>query len=397
MGQEAAKILIVDDDDDIRELLFDRLAFMGHEVLTARNGREGLHRIEADEPDLVMLDIQMPELDGFGVLSGVAEKELNTTIIMITANGTIQKAVQAMQEGAFDFLLKPFQPRDVERRVDRALTQVRLARENERLQAELAQAKEKLIGEMQRELQAAHDMQMQLLPDRAPQLPGWDMAGTCIPSRQVGGDYYTFVEGMGKEQDRWGVVVADVSGKGMQAATVAMRFNEMLRYEILGKVSNVDILTGLDRALRGRIPPEMFVTCGIAELDVTKKIMRFATAACPEVYHFVAKDQQVVPLGMAGLPLGIALMLNGTMYEDVEIQLHAGDMVVFTSDGVEEARNESDDFYGPERLQELIARCGVAGKNAHDVRDAIVNDVSKFVEDAPQTDDLTVVVVQVGA
>lgn len=242
MNREAAKILVVDDDDDIRELLFDRLEFMSHNVLTAKNGREGVERIEAEQPDLVMLDIQMPELDGFGVLKAVTEKDLNTTVIMITANGTIQKAVLAMQEGAFDFLLKPFQPRDVERRVDRALAQVRLETENKRLQAELAEANEQLFEEMERELQAAHDMQMQLLPDKAPDLDAFDMAGTCLPSRHVGGDYYTFLEGIGKEGNLCGVVVADVSGKGMQAATVAMRFNEMLRYESRGKARGISNL-----------------------------------------------------------------------------------------------------------------------------------------------------------
>jgi phosphoserine phosphatase RsbU/P len=395
MDLESAKILIVDDDDDIRELLSDRLEFMGHDVLMARNGREGLERIEADKPDLVMLDIQMPELDGFGVLKGVAEKQLNTTIIMITANGTIQKAVLAMQEGAFDFLLKPFQPRDVERRVDRALLQVRLERENKHLQAELAEAKEQLIAEMQRELQAAHDMQMQLLPKKAPDLPGFEMAGTCIPSRHVGGDYYTFLPEIGKEKDRCGVVVADVSGKGMQAATVAMRFNEMLWYETQDKSKGTDILAGLDKALRGRIPSEMFMTCGIAEFDVKTKVMRFATGACPEVFHYVAKENKVSALGITGFPLGMPFVFKGEAYQDIEVQLHPGDRVVFTSDGVEEARNDVDAFYGNERLQSLIGQCAEEGLNADALRDAIVEDVEAFVGDAQQTDDLTVVVVGV--
>lgn len=395
MEQEFSHILVIDDDDDIRELLRDRLEFMGHTVSTATNGLEGLDSIASERPDLVMLDIQMPKLDGFGVLKGIAEKALDTTVVMITANGTVERAVQAMQEGAFDFLLKPFEPRDVERRVNRALAQVRLEKENIRLQEELAQAQQRLIREMQGELQAAHDMQMQLLPDNAPEMEHMELAGTCIPARQVGGDYYTFLDHIGENRDRLGIVVADVSGKGMQAATVAMRFNEMLRYESDAQGSAAEILKGLDVSLRGRIPPEMFVTCGIAELDLQTCHMRFATGACPEVYHFVNEQQEALPLGLAGFPLGMPFVLDVSPYENVDVVLKPGDVVVFTSDGVEEARNENDEFYGSERLQKLIERSCRSQLCAEEIRDRVVEDVVMFSGEAPKTDDLTVVVLRV--
>jgi len=396
MGANGETILIVDDDDDIRELLFDRLEFMGHQVLTARNGVEGLERIEADHPDLVMLDIQMPELDGFGVLEGIREKGLDTTVVMITANGTIQRAVQAMQKGAFDFLLKPFQPRDIEQRVNRALAQVRLERENLRLQAELEETQQRLIDDLRGELQVAHDMQMALLHEAPPDLPGVDLAGTCIPARQAGGDYYTYISNMGPEGDRWGIVLADVSGRGMQAATVAMRFNEMLRYESVGHPEPEAVLSGLDRSLRGHIPPEMFVTCGIAEIDAEARVLRFATAACPEVYHYTQASGEVTPFGVAGFPLGLPFELPEASYQTVDVPLGVGDFIVFTSDGVEEAQNAEGEFYGDVRLCALILEGARTRMSAETLRDRVVDDVMAFVGEAPQTDDVTVVVMHMG-
>ena len=134
MSQDIPTILIVDDDDDIRSLLKDRLEFSGYNVTTAENGEVGLERIRSEQPDLVLLDILMPRLDGFGVLKGLEKEGLSPTVVMITAHGTVQTAVQAMQQGAFDFMLKPFQPEDVERHVTRALERTRLQKHSVNLQ-----------------------------------------------------------------------------------------------------------------------------------------------------------------------------------------------------------------------------------------------------------------------
>jgi len=192
-----------------------------------------------------------------------------------------------------------------------------------------------------------------------------------------------------------GFVVADVSGKGMQAATIVMRFNEMLIYEALGDRSVNEILHGLDSSLRKRTPPEMFATCGIGVLDLKEKTLAFDSAACPEVYHYRAEDQTVHPLGISGLPLGMALDIPDKVFGHAELALESGDVLVFTSDGVEDAQTLESDFYGEERLAALVERCGDEGLSAESIRDVIVADVVAFVGDAPQTDDLTVVVLEI--
>ena len=390
------KILIVDDDPDIQEMLRDRLEFLSYDVITASDGVEGTARIEADQPDLVLLDILMPRMDGFGVLGEIAARELDVTVMMITAHGTVQTAVQAMQDGAFDFLQKPFQPEDVERKVRRALEQSRLRQDNQRLQQELAEAKDQLINDMQRELQAAHDMQMGLLPEAPPEVEGMELSGICIPSRQVGGDYYTFLEGLEGDSSNVAIVIADVSGKGMQAATVAMRLSEMLMYEAQGRGEAPKILKGLDRSLKGRIPVEMFVTCGMGILGVERRSLTIASAANPEVFHYSGKNGTVRPLKVTGYPLGMPLDLESVgNIESATVELQSGGVVVFTSDGVEEARDPSDEFYGQERLADLIRDRAQKGASADAIRNDIVADVVDFMGGRTQVDDITVVVLRV--
>ncbi len=396
MAEESATILVVDDDEDIREFLQDRLEFLSYRVLTATDGVEGLERIRSDRPDLVLLDIRMPNLDGFGVLKGIAEEELEATVVMITAHGSVQAAVQAMQEGAFNFLQKPFQPEDIERTVKHALERSRLIKENQRLEQELAEAKDRLISDMQGELQAAHDMQMDLLPAAPPTVEGMELSGICIPAKEVGGDYYAFLENLSEDGSRLGIVLADVSGKGMQAATVAMRFNEMLRYEVIGRSSTLEVLNGLDRSLRGRIPEVMFVTCGIGILDLTQRSLTLASAANPEVYHFRQSEATVRPLELTGYPLGLPIVVDDSdLFSSIRVDLSSGDLLVFTSDGVEEARNEAEEFYGEARLKMLVHTCGLEGASAETVRDKIVSDVVQFMGGSDQTDDITVIVLRV--
>jgi len=197
------------------------------------------------------------------------------------------------------------------------------------------------------------------------------------------------------EEGRVGIVVADVSGHAMQAATVAMRFNEMLRYELRGRTSPTEILEGLDQSLKGQIPETMFVTCGIGVWDPADRSFAFASAANPEVYQFAQADGAIKPFGIQGIPLGLQLPAGvDAPFGSTKVTLGAGDLLVFTSDGVEEALDGSEAFYEAERLSALVEKLGRAGASADEMRDGITEDVSGFIGGAAQSDDITVVVVK---
>ncbi len=123
-----ARILVVDDDPHIALALRERLEARGHAVSTAATGAAAVRAILSESPDLVLLDLQLPEGDGFDVLGRIREAGVETTVVVITAHGTVERAVRAMREGAYDFLQKPFEPSLVEETVRRALERVSLVR-----------------------------------------------------------------------------------------------------------------------------------------------------------------------------------------------------------------------------------------------------------------------------
>jgi DNA-binding NtrC family response regulator len=145
MSALSGTILIADDDPDIRDILKDTLISLGARTLTAINGQECLERLEADAPDLILLDIEMPIKNGLDVLKELRRRRHDTTVIMITAYGTIDRAVQAMKEGAFDFITKPFELDHIAVVVEKALERERLKQGLERFTEEAGE-RYRLIG-----------------------------------------------------------------------------------------------------------------------------------------------------------------------------------------------------------------------------------------------------------
>ena len=141
----SGSILVVDDDSDIRDILSETLNSLGSRVITAANGRECLDKVDKEAPELVFLDIEMPVKNGLEVLKELRQRGRDTTAIMITAYGTIERAVQAMREGAFDFITKPFDLDHIALVVEKALERERLKRGFERFTEEESQ-RYRLIG-----------------------------------------------------------------------------------------------------------------------------------------------------------------------------------------------------------------------------------------------------------
>jgi DNA-binding NtrC family response regulator len=132
-------ILVVDDDPDIQEVLRDRLESLSYRVLSASSGQEGLELLEKQSPQMVLLDIEMPGMNGLEVLKEIRKREHDVTVVMITAYGTIERAVEAMKEGAYDFIPKPFEPDHIALTVQKALERESLKREVEILSEEVCE------------------------------------------------------------------------------------------------------------------------------------------------------------------------------------------------------------------------------------------------------------------
>jgi len=132
-----AKVLVVDDDSVACDLLSEVLSKEGYEVDVARGGQEAVKKGKEDVFDIVLADVRMPDLDGLGVLRAFKTSSPETIVIVMTAFGSIETAIEAIKEGAYDFVSKPFKLDEIKIVIKRALERRRLLQENLRFRSEL--------------------------------------------------------------------------------------------------------------------------------------------------------------------------------------------------------------------------------------------------------------------
>ena len=182
---QSHRVLIVDDDEDMHRLLRSRLEARGHVVESVDSGEQALLRLGEINPDLIFLDLAMAGLTGLDVLDIVRARGLDIAIILTTAFGSEQVAVEALRRGADDYLRKPFDRTEFQAVLDRTLRRLELSRENAQLQLQLDEKGRQLAAELAR----AAQVQSELLPRETPTLPGFEIAARCIPAREVGVDF----------------------------------------------------------------------------------------------------------------------------------------------------------------------------------------------------------------
>jgi serine phosphatase RsbU (regulator of sigma subunit) len=239
---------------------------------------------------------------------------------------------------------------------------------------------------LQHELEDAREMQVGLLPEKAPSLEGFDIAGLSYPAREVGGDFFDYIS---LAEGKIGIAVADVSGKGLKGAMNAVMANSMLHEVAKDRASCGEILTALNVDLHPRMQRHTFTAFGFAIVHRTGETLEWACAGQP--YPLIKRGEQVFEFTSdGGLPLGI---MPDVAYADSELELHTGDIVIFYTDGVIEAENEAEEMYGTERLEKIIAHVNPT-MNASEVVNAILRDINIFVGTAERYDDITIVVVK---
>ena len=235
----------------------------------------------------------------------------------------------------------------------------------------------------EQELQVARLIQQNFLPKQLPDLPGWHVAAFYRPARAVGGDFYDFVE---LDRGRIGVVVGDVTDKGVPAALVMAATRSLLRASAQRLVSPGVVLERVNEALCPDMPEKMFVTCLYGVLEPASGLFRYANAGHNVPY--VRTEAGVGELRVTGMPLGL---FPGMTYEEKEAVLAPGDGVLLHSDGLAEAHNPAREMFGLPRLRALVGQ-GVDGERLIDL---LLGDLDAFTGEAwEQEDDITLVTLQ---
>lgn len=245
---------------------------------------------------------------------------------------------------------------------------------------------------LQKEMQVAQEIQHTLLPKKVPEIGGYDIASYYKAAKEVGGDYYDFVK---VDDDTLGVVVADVSGKGVPGSLVMTMIRTALRMEARGNYSAAEVMARMNDFVTEDMKKGMFVTIFYSILDSKNRIISYASAGHNPMILYRAETDETYFLNPRGFPVGISLP-DDTLFRrsiDVEkIKLKKDDMLVIYTDGVTEAMNVDRAQYGEERLLQLIKASGKL--TPQEFIDRLSTAIKEFTGDMPQNDDITVVAIK---
>jgi sigma-B regulation protein RsbU (phosphoserine phosphatase) len=359
-------IVIIEDDPTIRRGLADNLRAEAYTVSTASNGEDGYRLVRDNQPDLVILDLSLPRMNGYDVCRQIRNHGMATPILMLTAEDRETSRVEGFDVGADDYVTKPFSVRELIGRV-RAI----LRRSEGR--SDLAN---------QKELDDARRIQQRLMPTEIPQLAGFRISGTWQPARLVGGDYFDV---MRLDDNAVAVSIADVCGKGMPAAMMVANLQAAVKTCASKGMRPKDLCEAVNRLMCGNMA-EGFITFFYCVIESQPKRLTYCNAGhVPPVFARARTGR----LSEGGGILGV---FADWRYEEAELALASGDRILMYTDGITESRNLSDEEFGEDRLIDLVL--GSRHLDAGALAERVVAAASQF-SNGNFSDDLTVVAISV--
>ena len=399
----AQTILAVDDDVDILDLLEISLDSDGYNVITAGDGLEAIKKAKSHVPDLILLDLMMPKMDGFEVIDNLRADSQTRAIpvIMLTARAQTNEKLQGLDAGADDYITKPFDLKELAARIKAVLGRTQTTKYINPLIGAMGDwFSETGVEQLAAHLKTAATIQQRLLPQIPPNIPGFDINGVLRSSTSVSGDFYDFIL---LDDGCWGIVIADVRGKGIPAALLMVMIRTALRLVCRQESSPATVIKSVNDLLVIDTEPDLFATMVYGILN--PKTLTFTYSNAGHCYPLHLKDAG------NGIRRGIGIkrknstihqlrtggMVAGSFdfaeFENETVQLQCGDIIFFYTDGITEAEREKDGaFYGEERLLDVIR----SSKNlsAEMICKTIEDNLMEFIGRKQQTDDLTLVVLK---
>jgi len=371
------KLILVVDDTPLNISVITGALKDTYRTKVATSGAKALAIAVADEkPDLILLDVMMPEMDGYEVCRRLKANPTvrEIPVIFLTAQTDAEDETRGFQVGAVDYVHKPFSPAVMKARVHTHLA--------------LRETREKLAQQLlaiQKELETARLIQQSILPQTVPQIDGLDIAARYIPMTSVAGDFYDFIV---VDNKRVGILIADVSGHGMPAALIA----SMLKIALAAQSPHADdpaqVLKGLNQALCGKFQHH-YVTAAYAFVDMEKRTLTYAGAGHPPLLLRGAGSPGVRDVTENGLFLG---MFDFATYSSVKVLLAPGDRCLLYTDGISETNNPEGAEFGSERFRHFleVQRNG----SANQLADSLLEELARWSarrEGEDLNDDITMV------
>ena len=375
----AQKSILIVDDTPINLGVISGALKDSFNTKVATNGEKALAIASAEEkPDLILLDVMMPGMDGYEVCRRLKANPAtqNIPVIFLTGQTEAEDETKGFEVGAVDYIHKPFSA---------AIVKVRVG-----LHLMLRQAHEQIAQQLvaiNNELEMARQIQLSILPSDTPKLGGLEIVARYLPMTSVAGDFYDFIV---VDEKHVGVLIADVSGHGLPAALIASMLQVALTAQSAHASDPGKVLSGLNQALCGKFQRN-FVTAAYVFVDLEKNSMTHAGAGHPPLLHWRSSSGKASEVSENGLVLG---QFPEETYSAVSLPLEYGDRCVLYTDGVLETSSPSDEEFGTGRFMQLMESKHSVG--AEQFIDALLDELSRWSghpRGEGQQDDITVLVI----
>lgn len=376
------KILVVDDEIDLEPLILQKFRKKirngEYNFLFAHNGLEALASlIKNPEIGIILTDINMPEMDGLTLLLKLKEiKNPTLKTVVVSAYGDMENIRTAMNRGAFDFLTKPISFEDLELTIDKTLEEIKGLRKS-------IIEHEQLLS-IQQDLSIAREIQHSILPKVFPPFPNkteFDIYATMTPAKEVGGDFYDFFL---IDNDRLGLVIGDVSGKGIPAAIFMAVSRTIIRATGLKGMTPNDCLNYVNNLICNGNDSCMFVTVFYGILNLKTGELEYTNAGHNNPYLLKDLNQIIEIQDTNNIALGI---INNFEYSSKKIIFSKNDVLFLFTDGITEAFNVDGQIFGNARLQVFLK--GAFADDPEKLINKMLEEIDSFSIHVPQSDDIT--------
>jgi sigma-B regulation protein RsbU (phosphoserine phosphatase) len=379
MTPEEKKLVLVVDDTPANIQIVQSILKDSYRLRVATNGTKALELANADpQPDLILLDVMMPGIDGFEVCTRLKASEgtREIPVIFLTGQTEIEDETRGFELGGVDYIHKPFSHAVVQARVNTHLN-LRAIRQQLALQ----------LHSIRSELETARLIQQSILPSRMPPIAALDIAARYIPMTEVAGDFYDFIE---VDDKHLGVLIADVSGHGMPSALISSMLKIALAAQTPHASQPAQVIGGLNQALCGKFQGH-FVTAAYIFIDLEKNTLSYSGAGHPPILVRNHATGEVTAVLENGLFLG---SFDFAAYTSVEVPFNPGDWCLLYTDGIAESSTPAGEEFGIDGIKQFIA--DNSNLSADEFADHLLETVYKWIDKASgrgTEDDLTLLAI----
>jgi sigma-B regulation protein RsbU (phosphoserine phosphatase) len=383
-----ARILVVDDEPDLQLMISQKFRKQVRDkelyFTFATSGVEALRKLQENgDTDVVLTDINMPEMDGLTLLTKLNEQYPLLKAVIVSAYGDMANIRMALNRGAFDFVTKPIDFDDLEATLKKTISEALTFKQ-------AVKDRDQLVT-IQQELEVARKIQQSIVPRRFPPFPDrkeFEIHATMIPAQNVGGDFYDFFL---IDDGRLGFVIGDVAGKGVPAALFMAVSKTLLKATALKGLPPEECLQQVNRILYMESVAAMFVTIFYGILDIRTGELHYCNGGHNPPYLLRA-DGQIEALELTG---GIALgAMKNSVYKAKQITLQSGDGIFLFTDGVTEAMDRNSELFSEARLEENLK--GKADVSLPQLIESVIAAINAYASGAPQADDITTLALRFG-